>query len=74
MATDQVLHGLDKLELGSVQGRRSVRLARAAWAAAWPKLLAIALVLAVWQIVHLTGWKHFHAHHTLHDLWSGHVR
>jgi len=59
MATDQVLHGLDKLELGSPRpgGRRPARLARRLWAAAWPKLLAVALVLAVWQAVHLTGWK-----------------
>ena len=27
------------------------------WAAAWPKLLAIALVLAIWQLIHLSGWK-----------------
>ncbi len=27
------------------------------WAAAWPKLLAIAIVLAIWQLIHLSGWK-----------------
>jgi len=27
------------------------------WGTAWPKLLAIALVLAIWQLVHLSGWK-----------------
>lgn len=27
------------------------------WAAAWPKLLAVALVLAIWQLIHLSGWK-----------------
>ena len=26
-------------------------------ALAWPKLLAIALVLAIWQLIHLSGWK-----------------
>jgi NitT/TauT family transport system permease protein len=59
MATEQALYGLDKLELGPVQDRSRARAARKAWAAAWPKLLAIALVIAIWEIVHLTGWKHF---------------
>jgi NitT/TauT family transport system permease protein len=59
MATDQALYGLDNLELGPAHDRDPARLARRAWAASWPKLLAIALVLVVWQIVHLTGWKHF---------------
>ena len=27
------------------------------WGSAWPKLLATALVLVVWQLVHLSGWK-----------------
>lgn len=27
------------------------------WAAAWPKLLAIAIVFAIWQLVHVSGWK-----------------
>jgi sulfonate transport system permease protein len=31
--------------------------AAALWAAAWPKLLAIAIVLALWQLIHLSGWK-----------------
>jgi NitT/TauT family transport system permease protein len=59
MATDQALHGLDNLELGpsAKAGFSPARLARKTWAAAWPKLLAVALVLAVWQVVHLTGWK-----------------
>jgi NitT/TauT family transport system permease protein len=61
MAVDQVIQGLDNLELtpGIRSGRRSARVARRIWAAAWPKLLAIALVLVVWQIVHLTGWKKY---------------
>jgi len=58
MATDQALHGLDNLEVGSgAGGASSGRAARKIWAAAWPKLLAIVLVLVVWQVVHLTGWK-----------------
>jgi NitT/TauT family transport system permease protein len=59
MATDQALHGLDNLEVGRTTkaGFSPARLARKTWAAAWPKLLAIALVLVIWQLVHLTGWK-----------------
>ncbi len=52
--------GLDNLELGP--GRPAAergRLASKGWAALWPKLLAIALVLAVWELVHLTGWKSY---------------
>ena len=44
--------GLDSLELGQA-GRR----ARSLWDAVWPKLLAIAIVLAFWELVHLSGWK-----------------
>ena len=46
------LAGLDSLELGQA-GRR----ARSLWDAVWPKLLAIAIVLAFWELVHLSGWK-----------------
>jgi NitT/TauT family transport system permease protein len=60
MATDQALHGLDQLELGPAQsGKDPGRIARKAWAAAWPKLLAIVLVLAVWELVALSGWKKY---------------
>jgi NitT/TauT family transport system permease protein len=60
MATDQALRGLDSLELPPDQGARaSGRLGRKVWAAAWPKLLAVALVLAVWELVTLTGWKKY---------------
>jgi NitT/TauT family transport system permease protein len=52
--------GLDRLELGSAPRRRDPgRMARSAWSAAWPKLLAIVLILAVWEVVHLTGWKSY---------------
>jgi len=59
MATDQALHGLDNLELSPVAGSGPAwsRLAHRIWSATWPKLLAIALVLVLWQLVHLTGWK-----------------
>jgi NitT/TauT family transport system permease protein len=57
MATDQALRGLDQLELppdrsGSDRGRRI-------WASAWPKLLAVVLVLAIWELITLTGYKKF---------------
>ena len=57
MATDQALRGLDSLELqpGPGPGRR----ARRAWEVLWPKALAIILVLAVWELITLTGWKQF---------------
>jgi NitT/TauT family transport system permease protein len=57
------LAGLDALELGpasagnSRRDRRGKRIAVRGWAAMWPKLLAIALVLAGWQVVYLSGWK-----------------
>jgi NitT/TauT family transport system permease protein len=58
MATDQALRGLDNLELQPTQVRAEPgRLARKAWATAWPKLLAIVLVLVVWELVTLSGWK-----------------
>jgi NitT/TauT family transport system permease protein len=60
MATDQALHGLDQLELEPGQAPADAgRRARRAWAAVWPKLLAIALVLIIWELVTLTGWKHY---------------
>jgi sulfonate transport system permease protein len=60
MATDQALLGLDNLELPPDQGQRAPgRLSRKAWSASWPKLLALALVLAVWELVTLTGWKRY---------------
>jgi NitT/TauT family transport system permease protein len=39
------------------RGARGRRLATRAWASLWPKLLAIAIVLAVWQLIHVSGWK-----------------
>jgi NitT/TauT family transport system permease protein len=38
---------------------RANPLARRGWASAWPKLLAIAIVLGIWQLIHLTGWKKY---------------
>jgi NitT/TauT family transport system permease protein len=74
MAANQALHGLDNLELGAPgQGDRAGRLARKAWTLTWPKVLAIVLVLVIWQIIHLTGWKALVLKGpgvVLPDLWS----
>jgi NitT/TauT family transport system permease protein len=48
--------GLDSLELGVVStGRGPGRLARKAWTATWPKLLAIGLALGAWQLFYLSN-------------------
>src|SRR5215472_6880880 len=36
---------------------RSRRLATRVWNGLWPVALAILIVLAVWQLIHLSGWK-----------------
>jgi NitT/TauT family transport system permease protein len=51
------LSGLDNLEL-PITGKHPWS-ARRIWATVWPKLLAIGLVIGVWEIIHLTGWKQF---------------
>jgi NitT/TauT family transport system permease protein len=53
--------------------QRGRRLAVRAWAALWPKALAIAIVLVIWELIHLSGWKKeiFPAPGpTLADLWD----
>jgi NitT/TauT family transport system permease protein len=47
--------GLDALELAPANDKGT--LGRRIWRSAWPKLLAVALVVAVWQFVVLSGWK-----------------
>src|ERR1700751_2737449 len=51
------LTGLDSLE--TVQVAKHPWGARRIWAAVWPKLLAIGLVLGIWELIHLTGWKKY---------------
>jgi NitT/TauT family transport system permease protein len=46
---------LESLEARSDQ--RSRRLGARAWAGLWPVGLAIIIVLAVWQLIHVSGWK-----------------
>jgi NitT/TauT family transport system permease protein len=50
------LAGLDQLELAPPQQAGRHILAKS-WAAAWPKLLALVLALAIWQVVYLSGFK-----------------
>jgi NitT/TauT family transport system permease protein len=59
-AQPSAIAGLDNLDLGPLRSEdRLGRTARRSWAALWPKVLAIALVLALWELVHLTGWKSY---------------
>jgi NitT/TauT family transport system permease protein len=51
---DAELEGLDQLEM-AVAPRPSR--ARRIWAASWPKLLAVAIFLFVWQALVWTGWR-----------------
>jgi NitT/TauT family transport system permease protein len=58
MAADQALLGLDNLELGPGGPPGGLgRVPRNVWAALWPKLVAVALVLVVWELVILSGYK-----------------
>jgi NitT/TauT family transport system permease protein len=38
-------------------GQRGRTLARRGWTSLWPKALAIIIVLAIWELIHLGGWK-----------------
>ena len=51
------LEALETEPQASPRGRRPSILAVRAWAAFWPKALAIVIVLAVWQVIHVSGWK-----------------
>jgi NitT/TauT family transport system permease protein len=37
--------------------QRGRQLAKKAWASVWPKALAVIIVLAIWQLIHVSGWK-----------------
>jgi len=52
---EAAIAGLDNLEAIPPQAKR--RFWAKAWAASWPKLLALALALASWQLIYLTGFK-----------------
>ena len=63
--------GLDALETVTIQ---RVPLARRAWSATWPKLLAVAIFLLLWQSVVWAGFKPVYAlpgpADVLADLWK----
>ena len=48
---------LEAQEAGAPAAPRGRRLLTSGWAALWPKVLAVAIVLAIWQLLHLSGWK-----------------
>ena len=48
---------LESLEAPSPEEQRGRRLATRVWGGTWPVLLAIAIVLAIWELIHLSGWK-----------------
>ncbi|GII87989.1 sulfate ABC transporter permease [Sphaerisporangium siamense] len=50
----QSIAGLDALELSTRERRH---LASRIWSRAWPMISAIVLVLAVWELVVLSGWR-----------------
>lgn len=51
---EEDIRGLDRLELPMVSPPS--RLERS-WRTAWPKLMAAAIAVALWQVVYWTGWK-----------------
>jgi NitT/TauT family transport system permease protein len=64
---------LEAQEAETPADQRGRRLANRTWTALWPKVLAIAIVLAVWELIHVSGWKKliFPAPAgTLSDLWG----
>jgi NitT/TauT family transport system permease protein len=64
---------LEAQEVDSPTEQRAGRLLGRGWAALWPKVLAVAIVLAVWQLIHLSGWKKEifpGPGGTLSDLWD----
>src|SRR5580693_8041266 len=54
---EEKLAWLESLEAASPEKQRGRRLATRVWGGTWPVLLAIAIVLAIWQLIHLSGWK-----------------
>ena len=48
---------LEALDAETPPEQRGRRLVVRGWASLWPKVLAIAIVLALWQLIHVSGWK-----------------
>jgi NitT/TauT family transport system permease protein len=66
------LAGLDQLELAPPQQAKR-HIGAKVWGAAWPKLLALVLALAIWQLIYLSGFKSAilpGPATTLTDLWQ----
>jgi sulfonate transport system permease protein len=64
---------LEALEAETPDEQRGRRLLVRGWAALWPKVLAVAIVLAVWQLIYVSGWKKTifpGPGGTLSDLWD----
>ena len=64
---------LEAQEAETPDDQRGRRLAVRAWTALWPKVLAIAIVLAIWELIHVSGWKKLifpGPAGTLSDLWG----
>jgi NitT/TauT family transport system permease protein len=64
---------LEAQEAETRADQRGRRLAVRGWTGLWPKVLAVAIVLAVWELIHVSGWKKliFPAPGgTLGDLWD----
>ena len=64
---------LEAQEAETPDDQRGHRLAVRAWTALWPKVLAIAIVLAIWELIHVSGWKKLifpGPAGTLSDLWG----
>lgn len=71
-APEAAIAGLDNLDVVPSQ-QASGRLRARAWAATWPKLLALVLALAIWELVYLSGFKHAilpGPASTLRNLWD----
>ena len=47
---------LESLDV-QAQPNQGHRLLARGWTALWPKVLAIAIVLAIWELIHASGWK-----------------
>jgi NitT/TauT family transport system permease protein len=55
--SSSAIAGLDALEQPQGTSRRRGGAGRLIWAAAWPKLLAVAITGGIWEVIHLSGWK-----------------
>jgi len=48
---------LEAQEAAPSADQRGRRLLVRGWTALWPKVLAVAIVLGIWQLIHVSGWK-----------------